>query len=409
MIERKNILTFSAITLFYFFEFMQMTYFNVLAPHFLSEGVLTHTQIGSLSAAYFYGNVAGLLPIGFLLDRMPLRQILLWAIVGSVLSAFTLALSHNFSIQWIARFLCGFFGGTSCFLGGIRIMATLFSKRFTFFMGIFLSVGMLGGLVSQYPLLLADQYMGTRGVMYIVAYFSVFVLLFNWFYLQTIESKNVTPESSKYPGTVWQMCLEILKNTRNWLDCLLIIFLNSPISLIGALWGIVLLTNFYHFSASASAGIVMSLFSGTIIGPPLCGAIADRYNHPAWIVISGALLSLLVTILLLMSVHGSILLVGILFFALGLFTSSQTLVFTWLTKNMRPELIARNSAFNSMLFMASGGIVQQVGAYFLGLPSFLSGTASAANLLLFITITLLLATLYASFRKKIFKLSPKTT
>ena len=146
----------------------------------------------------------------------------------------------------------------------------------------------------------------------------------------------------------------------------------------------------------------MSLFAGTIIGPPLCGMVADRYNHPAWIVISGAALSLLVTALLLTSVHSSVLIIARLFFALGLFTSSQTLVFTWLTKNMRPELIARNSAFNSMLFMTSGGIMQQVGAYLLGLPSFLSGTASAANLLLLIVIALTVATLYASFRKKIF-------
>lgn len=399
---RKNILTFSAITFFYFFEFAQMTYFNVLAPIFLNEGALTHHQIGALSAAYFYGNMVGLLPLGFLLDKLPLRKILLLAIVGSVLSASLLASVHHFSLQWTARFLCGFFGGTACFLGAIRIIASLFSHRFTFFMGIFLSVGMLGGLVSQYPLLIIANHLGTHGVMYIMVIFSTVVLIYNLFYLQPHTAENSASATPKYSGTLWQMCLTIVKNARNWGDCLLIIFLNLPISLVGSLWGIVLLTNFYYFSASTSAWIVMSLFAGTIIGPPLCGAIADRYQHPAWLVILGAIFSFLVTVLLLVSVHSSASVIAVLFFALGLFTSSQTLVFTWLTKNMRPELIARNSAFNSMLFMASGGIVQQIGAILLIWPSFWYGAASAANLLLFLSITLLAATFYVSLRKKIF-------
>ncbi|MDO8954154.1 MAG: MFS transporter [Gammaproteobacteria bacterium] len=134
-INTTALLTFIAITLFYFFEAAQMSYFNVLAPHFLSQGIYHHNQIAGLSAAYYYGNVIGLLPVGFALDRFPLRNILLWAILGSVISAIVLASTQNFYIEWIARFFCGFFGGTFSFVGGIRIIINIFPHRFSLFMG----------------------------------------------------------------------------------------------------------------------------------------------------------------------------------------------------------------------------------------------------------------------------------
>src|SRR3990167_5698574 len=68
-VPRHDLLTFFAITLFYFFEAGQMSYFNVLAPTFLSLGIYHPAQIASLSAAYYYGDVVGLLPVGFMLDR----------------------------------------------------------------------------------------------------------------------------------------------------------------------------------------------------------------------------------------------------------------------------------------------------------------------------------------------------
>lgn len=400
-IPTKYILTFLSITLFYFFEYAQMSYFNVLAPHFLNEGIYNQNQIGSLSAAYYYGDVIGLLPVGIFLDRLPLRKVLLWAIFGSVISAFLLVISHNFYIEWLARFFCGFFGGTFSFLGGIRVIAYLFPNRFTFFIGVFLSAGMLGGLLCQYPLLLVANHMGSYDAMLIMAMFGVLVIFINFLYLHPLEHQAQSA-NNKYPGTVWQMCVEIFKNYRNWCDCLLVVLLDSPISIIGTLWGIVLLTGLYHFSPGASAWIVMCMFAGLMIGSPICGELSDRYNHPAWMVSLSSGVSFLLLIFLLIIHHPSVFLVALIFFCLGIFTSCQTLVFSWLTKNMRPELIGRNSAFNSMILMGSGGLFKQIGAYLLILPAFLIGLSSAVNLLILITVTMLLAAIYAVFRRRLF-------
>lgn len=184
-IKTSGIFTFIAITIFYFFESIQMGYFNVLAPTFLSHNIYDHQQIGALSAAYVYGCMFGLIPVGYALDHYSLRKSLLWAILGSVIGAFMLLFDQHFLMQWIARFVCGFFGGAFSFVGGIRILASLFPHRFTFFMGLFISAGMLGGMICQYPLLAAVNHLGVIGGEEIVAIFGVFVIIYNFFiYIQ---------------------------------------------------------------------------------------------------------------------------------------------------------------------------------------------------------------------------------
>lgn len=402
----SSLFTFFAITVFYFFESAQMAYFNVLAPYFLSHGIYIQNQIAGLSAAYFYGDMVGLLPVGYILDRFPLRKILLWGIAASIISAFLLIISHNFYMAWLARFLCGFFGGTCSFIGGIRVLVKLFSHRFTFFMGLFLSAGMFAGLVCQYPLLVIVNHIGAQGAMIVMGVFGLFVGLINFLFLHPVSDTEKLPmhKSNQYSSrhSLIQNFFLIIKNLRNWLDCLMIVLLDMPSSIIGTLWGIVVLMSFYHFSDTTSALIIMSLFAGLTIGMPIWGRLADHYDNPAWIIILGSSASFLMMILMLVFIHSSALFIGCLFFGLGFFSSCQTLGFTWLTKNMRPELIGLNSAFNSIIFMGANGGFKQIAASLLTATPLLVGASSAGNLLILTAGAMLLTSIYACSRKFLF-------
>lgn len=400
-IKTSDLLTFLAIVIFYFFESMQLSYFNVLAPSFLAHGIYQQSQIAGLSAAYCYGDMIGLIPVGMALDYFPLRKILLWAILGSVIGAFLLFLNPNYQVEWISRFLCGFFGGTFSFVGGIRVLANLFPNRFTLFMGLFLAAGMFGGFISQYPLLATVNHVGIQNTMLLMACFGLIVGMVNLFYLHPKEHQGRSKKKNTYQGTFLQMSIEIVTNLRNWLDCLMVVLLDTPVSIIGTLWGIVLLMGFYHFTDTTSAWIVMSLFGGLMVGLPIWGELADRFNYPAWIIILGASTSFFLILLMLMLQHSSSLIIAILFFGLGFFSSCQTLGFTWITKNMRPELIGRNSAFNSMIFMGTNGGMKQIGAYLLATTPLLSKSTSASNLLLLMAASMLVATLYVCLRKPV--------
>lgn len=399
--NRTLYLTFIAISLFYFFEFAQMSYFNALAPSLLSAHLYTHHQIGALSAAYYYGNVMGLLPAGYILDHFRLRRAFLFAILGSVCGALLLAATTHYPLALLARFICGFFGGTFSFVGGIRILVNLFQKRFALFMGMFLTAGMLGGAICQYPVLWLSHNFSPRIAIFAIFLLGVFILLFNSIWLRPDESKPTAPARQK---THWQDIKLILKNYRNWSDCFLIVFLDSPFTILGTLWGVITLTKLYHFSAGTSAMIISVMFIGSIIGSLAFGILSDRYHNDKKLVLFSTTGILLLLLLLIMDSQLSAVSVAFIFLLIGFLTGAQTIVFSWLTKNMRPELVGRNSAMNSMLFMGAGGVFKQVGAVLLSTAPFISSAHSASsNLLLLIAIAMFVSSAYVILRKRAFQ------
>lgn len=387
--------TFAAITLFYFFEAIQFGYFNVLAPNFLKSGIYDHQQIAALSSAYMYGIIFGLIPVG-LIDRYSIRKILLWAILGSVVGAFLLFICEQYYLRWISRFICGFFGGAFSFVGGIRIVALLFPNRFTFYLGLFLSAGTLGGLACLYPLLIAIQYFGVSSAMEIVAFFGLLVMVFNLFYLYPKED-HAAKEAATGSFKNW---ITILKSTRNWFDCIMVILLDTPVSILGTLWGVVILMNVFHLSVGISTWIMTVFFVGMMLGYPVFGMLSDKFDDSKWIIFIGSSISLLIVALMIFDHALNTAILFLLFLCLGFFSSCQSLGFTWLTKNMRPDLIGRNSAFNSMLFMGTNGGFKQFSAYLLSFAP-LIGHSAGNNLLVLIGFCMLIVTIYILFRAKI--------
>lgn len=413
----RPLFTFLAITLFYTFEAAQMAYYNVLAPTYISLGLYHQHDVAAISAAYFYGTMAGLFPMGYLLDHFCLRKIILLGLLGSVAGIVLLISSDSFSMQWIARFICGFFGGTTCFLGGIRIIALTYPKRFSYFMGVFLAAGMFGGMICQYPLLIAVKHFGLDGALHAVLITSILALVFNFIFLRPNKqhlnkqsSQDENKNNTVVKRTPWQTFKIIVFTPKNWCDVVMVSLLDTPVSIIGTLWGIIFITQFFHFTEVVGSLIIMSLFLGLMIGLPVIGHIADNKNNPPSIIVWGGLISLLAVIAIAMLQTTNLAwLVALLFFILGFFSSCQTMGFTWITKGFQPDLIGRNSAFNSMIFMGVNGLFKQIGAFLLVTPSMFIGDGSAANLMLALAVGMIIAVLYACVRKIIFKKSLQQT
>ena len=410
-INRQDLLTFIAISLFYLFETAQMSYYNVLAPSYLGHNIYSHASIGAISAAYYYGDVVGLFPVGYALDRFPLRTSLIFALIGSIIGAFILFMSDSFTIQWISRFICGFFGGTFSFIGGIRIVTAVFKKRFTYGFSIFLSAGILGAMLCQYPLLIVVNHFGPKGAMFTMFAIGAMISVFNYFYLHP-SAEPTANKISSYKGTIWQMFKDIVLNLYNWYDVSMIVLLETPGTILGTLWGVILIMRFFHFNPETSSLIVTIMLLGSMIGLPVLGHIADRSGNKPWIIIAGASACFItISFMLAFQTSQSVWIAGLLFFALGFFCSCQTVAFHWVTSNMKPDLISRNSAFNSVVFMAANGGLKQFGAFLLSTPPiFIKNAGSSGNLLTLIIISMVIVVIYTAFRKFIFKnISPQIT
>lgn len=404
-INTRDMLTFTAICLFYLFETGQMSYYSILAPAYLSHAYYNHANIGAISAAYYYGVVAGLFPVGYALDRFSLRVSLIFALGGSILGAFILLMSDSFSMQWISRFICGFCGGTFSFIGGIRIISIIFKERFTYWFSIFLGAGILGAMLFQYPLLVVVNHFGPKGAMFAVCFIGALIAIFNYFYLHPPTQVSTETQVSTYAGGIWQMCRDIIFNWRNFFDVLMIVLLETPGTILGTLWGVVFIMDFFHLQSIASSVVVTAMLLGSIIGLPVLGDIAERCKNKPWIITSCSIICVFL-VLLMFYYHDSqnLWLIASLFFGLGFFYSCQTVGFHWITKNMKPELIGRNSAFNSMIFMSTNGGLKQLSAYLLAIPAiFFTNAGAAGNLLTIILFSMLMVIFYLCVRKFLLK------
>jgi MFS family permease len=393
LIKSKSIslpwVLFACVSAFFFFESIQMSYFDIAAPYFIAHHWYTSGQVGSLSAAYYYGNVIGVIPAGQLLDKKNIRKILLYAIGFSVLASIIFAFTNQFLIGWLARFASGFFGGAYCFLGGIKVLARAFPKRFTFVIGLFITVGMLAGMTAQLPLLWVIKWTGGFGVLIVVAFLGLIVLCINWFYLHPAQVASNSHISDKNNNLGWW---NIISNWRNFGYGLLISAISTPISVLGNLWGVVVLTDFYHFPDTVSASIMMLLFFGLMVGSPIVGELADRFNITGLLMIFGCFGSLLVILLLIMLSHSlSVFDVALCFLGLGLLGSCQTLVYGWLKRDNDIKIISRVTALNSIILMGMSGVVKQISAELMQLRPWFGLSQSTGNLLVMIAVAMILA------------------
>lgn len=399
----KDILTFIAISLFYLFETGQMSYYNVLAPAYLGQGTYNQITIGAISAAYYYGDVAGLFPVGYALDRFSLRKSLIFAITGSIIGAFLLFASESFAIQWISRFICGFCGGTFSFIGGIRVISAIFKEKFGYGFSIFLSAGIIGAMLCQYPLLVVIHHFGPKGAMLSMFSIGTLIAIFCYFFLNPPENFHYENTNS-YSGSTWDMFKNIVLNLYNWCDVLMIVLLETPGTILGTLWGVVFIIHFFHFNSVVSSWIITSMLLGSIIGLPLIGHFSGKYSNKPWIIMSCVIICIfIIGLMFYCKNYHHPFLIGLLFFGLGFFCSCQTIGFHWLTSHMKPTLIGRNSAFNSIIFMSSNGALKQLSAYLLTAPAILFfHSGSAGNLLSLILFSMLIIIGYLIVRKYIF-------
>ena len=108
------------ISLFFFYEFVQLNIFNSIAPYIQSAFDLSSTKVGYLASMYFYGNFLMIIPAGMLLDRYSTRGIALTAMVLSTCATIVFSMAHSFELAAVCRFLAGA-GASFCFLSCIRL------------------------------------------------------------------------------------------------------------------------------------------------------------------------------------------------------------------------------------------------------------------------------------------------
>lgn len=358
--------------LFFFYEFIQMNFFNALSPELMQSFGLDAEHLGYLSSIYFYANLIFLFPAGLILDRFSTRKIIILTMFICIVGTFSFAFAHDFFQAALCRFLTGI-GSAFCFLSCIRLASRWFpSHRLALITGLVVTMAMLGGSVAQTPMTLLSEHFGWRHAVMIDSFLGLFLLAIisiivkdfppGYSELQTQTKSN---QISEY-GFLESMKISYL-NKQNWLCGIYTCLMNSPISILGALWGSLYLESVHHLSAESASNISAMIFIGTIFGSPFAGFLSDRLKRRKRFMILGAILALADTALILYLPTQNEACLLLLFLFLGFITGAQIISYPTVAESNPPALTSSSVSVVSFTTISGYAIFQPLFGYFMDL------------------------------------------
>lgn len=351
-----------AAALFFFYEFIQMNMFSSIDPELMRAFSINATQLGTLSSCYFYANVLFLFPAGIILDRYSTRKVIQIAMLTCILGTFCFAKATTLWSAEIYRFLTGI-GSAFCFLSCIRLASRWFpSHRMALVTGLVVTIAMIGGMVAQIPLTLLTTTVGWRQALLWDTALGVII----WFIIsmgvqdspltavQAKETHNLLPPSIG----LWQGLRQAWLRLQNWLGGIYTCLMNLPIILLGGLWGSLYLTQVQGLTRTQASLAITLIFIGTVLGSPLVGWLSDRICRRRLPMLWGALLSLGIMAVIIFNTQLSLTSTMLLFFSLGLFSSTQIISYPTIAESNSPALTATSVSVISLCTQSAGVIFQ---------------------------------------------------
>lgn len=345
--------------LFFFYEFLQMNMFDTINASLMRAFNINAGQISGLSAGYFYADIILLFPAGLILDKFSTRKLLSVAMAVSVAATFCLSFTSNFWFAFAMRMLSGF-GAAFNLLSSLRLASRWFpAHRLALVSGAVVTMAMLGGVVAQTPMTILVDHVGWRhAVRYDaglgLAFLVLIILLVKDYPKGYRQAAIEKPNKMKLGQTI----NFILKNKQNWYAGFYTCFLNLPIVVMGALWGIQYLTQVNHYSRTQASVINSMLFIGTIIGSPILGALSDAMKKRKPMMVICAFISVALILLIRYWQLPSFTTMFVLFLLLGIFTSSQVISYPVITESNPLALTGSALGMASVIIMAGGAIFQ---------------------------------------------------
>ncbi|MCX7122266.1 MAG: MFS transporter [Gammaproteobacteria bacterium] len=350
---------------FFFYEFIQMNMFNSLSQNFEQTFSLTALQVGLVSAFYFLSDSILLYPIGIILDRYSSRKMIIWGMILCILGTLMISLASNSWLLVLARLLAGS-AAAFCLLSILRLATMWFpATKMGQVSGIAITVGMLGGAVSQAPLTWLISLVGWREALRDVAGLGVALLI-----LIIIFVKDAPPSqafSSLALGnnqvSLWKNFKTLCRNTSNWHVGFFIATMNLPIMLLAGLFGTQFLSQGEGFTYLQGSTISMMIFVGTIVGSTLTGVLSDFLKCRRLPMIACSIASFLVFGFILFGPHPSYLTELVLFFILGLLTAAQIIGYP-VAQELNPRALSGSAlGFISVIIMGLPVILQPLTGY----------------------------------------------
>jgi MFS family permease len=348
-INKFGLFIWTLAALFFLYEFFLRTFIGTIVDEITKSMHLTPEHLSIIGAAYYLTYGVMQIPVGMLIDRYGARLLLTIAAIVCVFGVFLFSTAQDFYLAILGRLLMGL-GSSFSFVGLLIIALNWFPRqRFGFFAGLAQFLGAVGPMLAGAPLVMLlyvahdDWRVVLTGIGILGLILAILIALF-------VRNR---PPGYKYKTIFlhfrepwWKKLILLFKNSQAWMIVIYAFSNYIPIALLGAVWGTAYLQS-RGMSQSNAAFVTSLLWLGLGIGSPLFGYISDRIKRRKSILTFCASLGITSTLLIIYWPGAYKPIFGLLFFALGLAGSGQSLSFAFMSEQVPTNLHATALGLNN--------------------------------------------------------------
>lgn len=346
-------LVFWTLTLAYFLSYFFRSANAVIAPELSTELRLSSGDLGLMTSLFYLSFAGSQIPIGWALDTYGVRLVQPVLLCVAVLGSLLFSVSSSLVTAGLARALLGI-GLAGCLMAAFKAFAQWFPpERQATITGYLMALGVLGALGASTPLALISSQTGWRSVFVYGAGLTVFAAALIALLVRDApqtaapraEPSRATPAASSF----------------NFLDPTLLRI--SLINFFGAggllsiqtLWGGKFLFDVYGLAKPQVGELLTVLNLGVLIGYGAIGWLADRYGLTK-VVLSG--ISAFIACLCLLAAGVPLPVLGAVYFAFGVFGTSNLLLLTHARRLYPAALTGRATTFVNMFGIGGTFLLQ---------------------------------------------------
>ncbi|HEY7205970.1 MAG TPA: MFS transporter [Methylomirabilota bacterium] len=314
---------------------------GVIAKDLMQAFGMTGTELGLLSAMYFYSYAGFMVPGGVLIDSLGPRRIITagGAVMG--VGSVAMGLAAGPLPLFTGRLLVGL-GAAVTFTGALKIAASWFPPaQFGMMSALTATVGVLGALIGNAPLAALATRLSWRGALVLIGAATIVGALLC---LALVRDRPAAARDSAGGGPsfreVMTGTLAVLRNRYTWPPFLCFFFLYAAMGNF-FLWSVPFLRDVYGLG-SAPAALYASLPSmALLVSAPLTGYLSDRVLHRRKLPYTVLAIGQFVVWLGLLITLGTLPLPGVCLLFLLLGVAGGAFVLTWpLGAEVNPPALA---------------------------------------------------------------------
>lgn len=366
---------------YYFYEYFLRVFMGTIATEVMSDLSIRAEQFAILGSAYYLTYSIMQTPVGLLIDKYGVKILLTFACLICNIGVFSFVFAHHFYTALIGRLLIGF-GSSFAFVSLLIIALNWFPREhFGFMSGLTQFLGSIGPFLAGAPLAYALKVFNNDW-RHILLYIGFFGLILNVAILLFIKGAPkgkkaeivfLTPTES-----LGSKIKELLKNAQVWCTVAFAGTIYSSVPLLGAFWG----TSFLQskgLARSDAAFAVSLMWIGLALGSLSMGKISDRMKRRKPPLQLLTLLGILTTSSIIIIQSSNLLVLGTIFFLIGVSSSGQSLSFAVISEQVPRKLHATAIGLNNTAVMFFGFLIPPFASYLIQRTSGAEATVYTAK------------------------------